>query len=137
MDLLARITIDPDSGCHIWTGTRSSYGYGTIDAPGYRSRGMRRVLGAHRVMWEMAHGFTDSEHIHHRCENPPCVNSDHLEPMTHRENNRRAYSTFTQGTCGRGHTDLREKPSGGHYCRTCNTDRMRLVRAQNRGDQND
>ena len=128
MNVLTRIKVDPETGCHLWTGTRSTYGYGTIDAPGYRAVGSRRILVAHRVMWEMAHGFTDAEHVHHKCENPPCVNPDHLQPMTHQENNRLAYTTFKYGTCERGHTNLGVKPSGGHYCRTCNAERMRSVR---------
>ena len=103
-------------------------GYGVIEAPGYRARGERRVLMAHRVMWEMAHGFTDAEHVHHRCENKKCVNPEHLQPMTHRENNRLAYSTYRDGTCERGHTDIRLSKSGRHYCRTCNTERMRRSR---------
>ena len=135
MNLLSRIEIDRN-GCHNWTGNMA-LGYGVIDAPGYRARGQRRILMAHRVMWEMMWGFTDAEHVHHMCENKRCVNPDHLQPMTHRENNRLAYSTFRDGTCTRGHTDLRLKPSGGHYCRTCNTERMRLVRARDRGDRND
>jgi hypothetical protein len=137
MDLLSRVEVDPDTGCHVWTGNRSSYGYGVIDAPGYRALGQRRILGAHRVMWEMVNGFTTAEHVHHMCENPPCVNPAHLQPMTHRENNRLAYSTYRDGTCERGHADIRLNKSGQHYCRTCNTDRMRLVRARERGDQND
>jgi hypothetical protein len=137
MDLLSRIEVDPETGCHLWTGYIGTYGYGLIEVPGYRAVGSRRILAAHRVMWEMAHGFTDAEHVHHKCENPPCVNPAHLQPMTHKENNRLAYSTYREGTCERGHTDIRTSKSGRHYCRTCNTDRMRLVRTRDRGDQND
>lgn len=135
MDLLSRIRIDPVTGCHEWTGN-SSRGYGIIDV---RGRGLmkRRILLAHRVMWEMAHGFTSAEHVHHMCENPPCVNPEHLQPMTPRKNNRLAYSTWRDGCCERGHTDIRLNRAGGHYCRTCNTERMRSVRARKRGDRND
>lgn len=136
MDLLSRIAVDPVTDCHNWMGARS-LGYGIIEAPGYRARGDRRVLMAHRVMYEMAHGFTDAEHVHHRCENKKCVNPEHLQPLTQQENNRLAYSTYRDGTCERGHSDIRTTKTGRHYCRTCNADRMRLVRAQNRGDQND
>lgn len=136
MDLLSKIWVDPNSGCHIWTGY-TSFGYGIIDVPGYRARGGRRILMVHRVMWEMANGFTNAEHVHHICENPPCVNPEHLQPMTHKENNRLAYTTYKYGTCERGHTDLRTTKRGTHYCRTCNTERMRSVRARERGDRND
>jgi hypothetical protein len=133
MDLLSRIEVDPITGCHEWTGTRT-LGYGIIEAPGYRARGERRILMAHRVMWEMAYGLTDAEHVHHKCENKRCVNPEHLQPMTHKENVRASHVTFKFGTCRRGHTDLRTRASGQHYCRTCNTERMRLVR-QRGGDR--
>ena len=124
ISLDSKYTIHPTTGCWEWNKPGTD-GYGHIRI---RSRGMRRVFQAHRVMWEMHHGFTSAEHVHHRCENRRCVNPDHLEPMTHKENNRLAYSTFTKGECRRGHTNLRTRPNGRHYCRTCNTERMRKVR---------
>lgn len=130
MNLLEKYKVDFDTDCFEWTGDKDSKGYGRVELPGYRSIGRRRVLPAHRVMWEMIHGFTNAEHVHHWCENPTCVNPMHLEPMTQKENNRLAYSTFTEGKCKRGHTNLRVKPSGGHYCRTCNTQRMARVRSK-------
>lgn len=136
MDITTKYRIDPASGCWHWNGA-TSLGYGVIEVPGYRAIGQRRILMAHRVMWEMLHGFTDAEHVHHICENKRCVNPAHLQPMSHRDNNRLAYSTFRDGTCRRGHTDLRTKPSGGHYCRTCNTERMRRARQTVGGDRND
>ena len=55
-----------------------------LNADGY---GRRRNRLHHRVVWEEAHGpIPDGIEIRHACDNPPCINLDHLVPGTHADN---------------------------------------------------
>ena len=68
------------SGCWEWGGKRNGEGYGIVYALRHGLRGAR----AHRVMYELHVGpIPEGEEIRHKCDNPPCVNPDHLEPGTH------------------------------------------------------
>ncbi len=76
------------TGCILWTGGTSPLGYGVIYASmrEYRADGKRR-LAAHRIAWERVHGpIPAGMHVLHRCDNPPCINTDHLWLGTHQEN---------------------------------------------------
>lgn len=77
-----KYVIDPDSGCWVWQGYRDRNGYGR-----------HRVEWAHRWSYEHHVGPIPPEHeIDHLCSNPPCVNPDHLEPVTRVEHVRRTFS---------------------------------------------
>lgn len=65
-----------DSDCHEWQGGLLKSGYG-----GFRSR------PAHRWIWEHANGAIPiGLLVRHKCDNPPCVNVDHLELGTVADN---------------------------------------------------
>lgn len=67
--------------CDEWTGYRNADGYGQRWDP--RRKAMRP---AHRIAWETAHGTEPPDILRHKCDNPSCVNVDHLEPGTHADN---------------------------------------------------
>lgn len=66
---------EPNSGCFLWLGTTNKdHAYGRI-----RGDKSRKMLLAHRVAWELYCGpIPDDLKVLHKCDNPPCVNPDHL-----------------------------------------------------------
>lgn len=81
--LLSRYQVAP-SGCHEWTGSTNGKGYGvlliSID-------GKKRLLLAHRLQWMQYHGqIPKGLVIMHHCDNTRCINIDHLQAGTQREN---------------------------------------------------
>lgn len=77
--------------CWLWTGHTNEKGYGYASVN-------RRHVGAHRVSWELHHGpIPDGLEIDHLCFTRACVRPDHLEPVTHLENLRRAQARKRAG----------------------------------------
>ena len=108
---------DPETGCHIWHGAKTSRGYGSFGA------GSLGVRCAHRVGYLLAHGSIGAGLVlDHLCRNPSCVNPAHLEPVSHQENVDRGLHGSLHVACVRGH-DLslpRATYSNGR-CARCHT----------------
>jgi HNH endonuclease len=91
----ARMPPPKSDGCQIWTGSLNSNGYGKISLWGIGT------YYVHRVSYGITHGHVPPE-LDHLCHTRACCRADHLEPVTHAENLRRAGVGQTL-TCRAGH----------------------------------
>lgn len=115
------------SGCWEWTGPRY-LGYGKIHFEG-------KSLYAHRVVYSLLKGNIPSGlFIDHLCRVRHCVNPDHLEAVTLKENVLRGVGVTAQNAkkthCKRGHSledsNVYIRPNGWRSCRVCRRETTRL-----------
>lgn len=110
-----------DDGCHLWIAYVKPDGYGLF------WRGPGKGMGsAHIWAWERANGpVPDGLELDHQCRVRHCVNPNHLEPVTHAENMRRAAALRTHCKYGHEFTEenTRISPQGTRICRACETRR--------------
>jgi len=124
-----------DSGCWEWTHTRR-HGYGRVSLEG-------RTQAAHRVAYEWFVGpIPEGLDLDHLCRNPPCVNPEHLEPVTREENLRRQGAVALAVTvCPQGHELTDENTywyrSKHRRCKTCRVAQRKASLARQRGVYND
>ena len=129
-----KVNVNDETGCWEWTASTSGGGYGMFQIQGSQ-------FMAHRVSYELNVGpIPEGLTLDHLCHNPDecknenhndcphraCVNPEHLEPVTMRENNMRAYSFTTinlaKDACPSGHPYDEENTKwyqGRRYCRAC------------------
>jgi hypothetical protein len=102
--MLNRVELD-EFGCWIFTGaTGGTMGYGVLQ----RGRRGEGIIRAHRLSYEHFVGeIPDDKVVDHICNVPRCVNPDHLQLLTHWENNAKGNSMAARnarkescGVCG-------------------------------------
>lgn len=121
-----------ESGCWIWVGAKDRDGYGQIS--------MRyRHFKAHRFVFTLFGGTIPAGMVlDHQCNNPSCVNPEHMRPMTVRENNLRGFTATAKNiaktACPLGHeyagVNLYMDRNGHRHCRACRTEARRRFKAR-------
>ena len=116
--------VDKTDDCWIWTGARTSKGYGAIRING-------RTMTAMRVLYEIEVGeIPKGKELHHKCSNKSCVRLDHLVPLT-RSEHQAVHGNSAKTHCPSKHEYTKENTrlyGNRRYCRACNRERNRRRR---------
>lgn len=135
----SKVKQGPPNECWEWLGATKQGGYGVLHNPGRNSGNML----AHRYSYLLNIGDIPAAiEVCHRCDNPPCVNPNHLFLGTHNEN---MVDSITKGRfvypingvvnlskthCIHGHEYSPENTwrskTGARHCLECSRDRMRV-----------
>lgn len=116
---MSKVAVVPqgyETPCWVWQGTMFRQGYGCFTGI---SNGRSRAFRAHRVLWSWRNGREPVRPLDHLCHNPEtceggetcphraCVNPDHLQEVTQRDN-------VIRGSGPSATNALKEKSSSGH-----------------------
>lgn len=123
--------VEKTNSCWNWTASDRGEGYGCFGFKG-------KIEQSHRLSYEDSKGkIPEGLQIDHLCRNRKCVNPDHLEAVTHRENTLRGNNFIAQNAkkthCIHGHPFNEEntiirKNQKGRDCKQCNKLRLSIRR---------
>lgn len=128
--------VDASGDCWLWMSGRNGNGYGVTYA-----RGRSRPTVAHRWAWESLVGpIPKGLYLDHLCRVRRCVNPDHLDVVTNRENLVRGYGIIGRNAratrCSRGHEYTPENTvlnrNNCRDCRICKVARNAAYVARNK-----
>jgi hypothetical protein len=136
-DLMERLLRDCEwnGDCLEWTGSTTSKGYGQFSLDGQHWM-------THRLSW-LLHNGQPPAWVLHTCDNPPCVNPEHLWSGTCADNHddMRAKGRWKRTRPGKTHClrdhplsgdNLYVTPDGRPQCRECQRERRRAYLARQR-----
>lgn len=128
----SRVEVHQPAGCWEWIGPKQKRGYGTFAS-----------WLAHRVSYSLLiDAIPRNMVIDHLCRNHSCVNPDHLQIKTHRENNLAGHGPIAKHArkthCKHGHEftpeNTRITVEGARFCRECGRIFNRKRRAARRSN---
>ncbi len=112
------------TGCWLWIGLKTVDNY-PIFSWRFTGHTKNASVPTHRVSYMHWNGdVPEGMTVHHKCENTLCVNPEHLEVLSVRDNILRspthlASREAAQTVCKYGHKFDRVTSAGKRYCKTC------------------
>lgn len=120
-----KVDVGHPLGCWLWKRATNAYGYGV-----HREDGVLHL--AHRRSYELLAGpIPEGLQLDHMCRVRACVNPDHLDAVTQRENLLRGQTVTARNAavthCPQGHAYVGDNvfrdSRGRRYCRACQIER--------------
>ena len=117
--------------CKIFPNKLRKDGYGDV------FRNKKHIL-AHRWEYMQHYGaIPEGMHVLHKCDNPSCINIDHLFLGTHADNmqdkiskGRDQNASRTHCYAGHEYTEASTYVNNGRHCRICRREKDRIRRAK-------